>query len=99
MLHEGLLHGVQLAVAGDALDRGDDHLSRGEVARGRAGVADAADLQPGAVLLNPFPMVNMAGISTSFVSWLLLGGVLVQHHPFDLQIFLQQVREVAFGIA
>lgn len=57
-----------------------------------AGVADAADLQPGAVLLNPFPMVNMAGISTSFVSWLLLGGRLIQHQPFDLQIFLQQVR-------
>lgn len=57
-----------------------------------AGVTDAADLQPGAVLLNPFPMVNMAGISTSFVSWLLLGGVLIQHQPFDLQIFLQQVR-------
>ena len=58
-----------------------------------AGVTDAADLKPGAVLLNPFPMVNMAGISTSFVSWLLLGGVLVQHQPFDLQIFLQQVRD------
>ena len=57
-----------------------------------AGVTDAADLKPGAVLLNPFPMVNMAGISTSFVSWLLLGGVLIQHQPFDLQIFLQQVR-------
>ena len=58
-----------------------------------AGVIDAADLNPGAVLLNPFPMVNMAGISTSFVSWLLLGGVLIQHQPFDLQIFLQQVRD------
>lgn len=58
-----------------------------------AGVTDAADLKPGAVMLNPFPMVNMAGISTSFVSWLLLGGVLVQHQPFDLQIFLQQVRD------
>lgn len=58
-----------------------------------AGVTDAAGLQAGAVLLNPFPMVNMAGISTSFVSWLLLGGVLIQHQPFDLQIFLQQVRD------
>jgi len=57
------------------------------------GVADAADLQPGAVLLNPFPMVNMAGISTSFVSWLVLGGRLIQHQPFDLPVFLQQVRE------
>jgi len=58
-----------------------------------AGVVDAADLEPGARLLNPFPMVNMAGISTAFVGWLLLGGVLVQHQPFDLPILLRQIRE------
>ncbi len=58
-----------------------------------AGVVDAADLAPGARLLNPFPMVNMAGISTAFVGWLLLGGVLIQHHPFDLPILLRQIRE------
>ncbi len=58
-----------------------------------AGVIDAADLDPGARLLNPFPMVNMAGISTAFVGWLLLGGVLVQHQPFDLPILLRQIRE------
>ena len=57
------------------------------------GVSDAADLQEGAVLLNPFPMVNMAGISTSYVSWLILGGRLIQHQPFDLPVFLQQIRE------
>jgi len=58
-----------------------------------AGVIDAADLEPGARLLNPFPMVNMAGLSTAFVGWLLLGGVLVQHQPFDLPVLLQQIRE------
>ncbi|WP_428149732.1 class I adenylate-forming enzyme family protein [Brevundimonas sp.] len=58
-----------------------------------AGVIDAADLDPGARLLNPFPMVNMAGISTAFVGWLLLGGVLIQHQPFDLPILLKQIRE------
>ncbi|WP_396595445.1 class I adenylate-forming enzyme family protein [Brevundimonas sp. R86498] len=58
-----------------------------------AGVVDAADLPPGARLLNPFPMVNMAGISTAFVGWLLLGGVLIQHQPFDLQVLLRQIRE------
>ncbi len=58
-----------------------------------AGVIDAADLSPGARLLNPFPMVNMAGISTAFVGWLLLGGVLVQHQPFDLPVLLRQIRE------
>ena len=43
------------------------------------------------VLLNPFPMVNMAGISGMFLPWLLSGCVLVQHHPFDLPTFLRQV--------
>ena len=58
-----------------------------------AGVIDAADLEPGARLLNPFPMVNMAGISTAFAGWLLLGAVLVQHQPFDLAVMLQQIRD------
>ena len=58
-----------------------------------AGVVDAADLAPGARLLNPFPMVNMAGISTAFIGWLLLGGVLIQHQPFDLPVLLRQMRE------
>ncbi|MCU1537764.1 MAG: AMP-dependent acyl-CoA synthetase [Humibacillus sp.] len=43
------------------------------------------------VLLNPFPMVNMAGISGMFLPWLRTGCVLVQHHPFDLMTFLNQV--------
>lgn len=57
------------------------------------GVVDAADLGPGARILNPFPMVNMAGISTGFVSWLVTGGVLIQHQPFDLQVLLKQMRD------
>ena len=57
------------------------------------GVIDAADLAPGARLLNPFPMVNMGGISTAFIGWLLLGGALIQHHPFDLQVLLKQMRD------
>lgn len=57
------------------------------------GVVHAGDIEDGDHLLNPFPMVNMAGISTSFVSWLLVGGKLVQHQPFDLQVFLSQIRD------
>lgn len=56
-------------------------------------VVDAGDIKAGDTLLNPFPMVNMAGLSTSFVSWLLVGGRLIQHQPFDLQLFLRQIRE------
>jgi acyl-CoA synthetase (AMP-forming)/AMP-acid ligase II len=44
-------------------------------------------------LLNPFPLVNMAGLSTAFVTWLVLGGVVIQHHPFSLPVFLQQIRD------
>lgn len=57
------------------------------------GVVHAGDIEDGDTLLNPFPMVNMAGISTSFVSWLLVGGKLIQHQPFDLQVFLKQIRD------
>jgi len=58
-------------------------------------VIDAGQLRPGARLLIPFPFVNMAGVSTSLAAWLLVGGELHQHHPFDLDVFLQQLREEA----
>ncbi|MET3807744.1 acyl-CoA synthetase (AMP-forming)/AMP-acid ligase II [Nakamurella sp. UYEF19] len=44
-------------------------------------------------ILNPFPMVNMAGINGMFLPWLRTGCVLVQHHPFDLPVFLRQVAD------
>jgi acyl-CoA synthetase len=50
------------------------------------------DLTHDSRILNPFPMVNMAGINGMFLPWLRVGCVLVQHHPFDLPIFLQQVQ-------
>jgi acyl-CoA synthetase len=54
---------------------------------------DAPRLTADDVLLNPFPMVNMAGINGMFLPWLRVGGVLVQHHPFDLKVFLGQVQD------
>ncbi|MBN9428088.1 MAG: acyl--CoA ligase [Burkholderiales bacterium] len=58
-------------------------------------VKDAAELSEGARVLNPFPFVNMAGISTGLASWLMLRGTVVQHHPFDLDVFLGQLRDEA----
>ncbi|MGW0659402.1 class I adenylate-forming enzyme family protein [Streptodolium elevatio] len=55
------------------------------------GSVDAADLTADDVLLNPFPMVNMAGIGGMFVPWLMTGAVLVQHQPFDPQTFFGQI--------
>ena len=56
-------------------------------------IIEAALLAPHARLLNPFPLVNMSGFSTAFATWLVLGGTVVQHHPFELPVFLQQLRE------
>jgi acyl-CoA synthetase (AMP-forming)/AMP-acid ligase II len=68
-----------------------------------AGVAcaDAAKLQPGDAVLNPFPLVNMAAIGGCFMPWLLTGGTLVQHHPFDLPVFLKQLtgEKIAYTVA
>ncbi|HEX2904350.1 MAG TPA: class I adenylate-forming enzyme family protein [Jatrophihabitans sp.] len=44
------------------------------------------------VLLNPFPMVNAGGMAGMFLPWLLLGARLVQHHPFDITVLLQQIE-------
>lgn len=44
-------------------------------------------------ILNPFPTVNMAGISGVLLPWLMTGCLVVQHHPFDLGVFLRQIQE------
>ena len=56
-------------------------------------VVDAGQLQQGCQMLIPFPFVNMAGISTSLIAWLLTAGGLHHHHPFDVDVFVQQLRE------
>ena len=56
-------------------------------------VVDAAQLPNGAQLVIPFPFVNMAGISTSFAAWLQLEATLHHHHPFDLDVFISQLRD------
>ncbi|MFW6010181.1 MAG: AMP-binding protein, partial [Actinomycetota bacterium] len=52
---------------------------------------DAPPLDASDVLLNPFPMVNMAGIGGMMVPWLMTGAQLIMHHPFDLPTFLKQI--------
>ncbi|MDV3220456.1 class I adenylate-forming enzyme family protein [Intrasporangium sp.] len=52
---------------------------------------DAPELTSADVVLNPFPMVNMAAIGGVLIPWLLSGSTLVQHQPFDVPTFLGQV--------
>jgi acyl-CoA synthetase (AMP-forming)/AMP-acid ligase II len=56
-------------------------------------IIEAGEIRPGARLLNPFPLVNMAGFSTAMAAWLVLGGTVLQHQPFTLPVFLQQLRD------
>jgi len=53
--------------------------------------AFVSNTEEGDALLNPFPMINMASIGGFLFNWLLCKGKLVQHHPFDLNVFLNQI--------
>ncbi len=55
-------------------------------------LVEAASLTQGVRLLNPFPFVNMAGLSGCFASWIGLEATVIQHHPFHLDLFLSQLR-------
>jgi acyl-CoA synthetase (AMP-forming)/AMP-acid ligase II len=65
------------------------------------GSHDAALLQDNEILLNPFPMVNMAAIGGFLYCWLMRACTLVLHHPFDMPVFLKQIQDekVAYTIA
>lgn len=52
---------------------------------------DAAKLTTEDRILLTFPLVNMAGIGGVLVPWILSGGTLVLHHPFDFPTFLAQI--------
>jgi cyclohexanecarboxylate-CoA ligase len=56
-------------------------------------VGQAGLLKDGDALLNPFPMVHVGSLGGMFFPWLIWRGVLVQHQPFDLNIFLQQIED------
>ena len=53
---------------------------------------DAIKLRPGAVMLNPFPFINMAAIGGFLFYWLQLGAKLVLHHPFEANLLMSQLQ-------
>ena len=62
---------------------------------------EAASLGPDDALLNPFPLINIAAIGGMVMPWLLAKAKLVQHHPFDLPVFLAQLQQerIAYTVA
>lgn len=54
-----------------------------------------SDLAQGATIMSAFAPMSFAGICSSLVTWLLSGGTLVMHHPFDEEAFETQFNEHA----
>ena len=70
------------------------------VATGHTSIAAGA-MRADDVLLNPFPLVNMAGLGGFLFPAALLGAALVLHHPLDPPLFLAQLQDerITFTIA
>ncbi len=59
--------------------------------RCQSSLTSAAGVVAGDVQLTAGPLVNMASVGTVFVPWLLLGGTMALHHPFDPMLLLKQM--------
>jgi hypothetical protein len=55
----------------------------------------AADLPQGSTVMSAFAPTSFAGLSSSLVVWLLTGGTLALHHPFDSDLLELQINEHA----
>jgi hypothetical protein len=52
----------------------------------------------GATILSAFAPSSFAGLTSSLMAWLLSGGALILHHPFDADVLEQQVNEQACDV-
>ena len=52
-----------------------------------------SDVEQGATVMSAFAPSSFAGIASSMVIWLLSGGTLVLHHPFDSEVLEHQIGE------
>ena len=56
-------------------------------------IIESAKLQSGDILLNPFPLVNMAAIAGFLYPCAQLSLALALHHPIDISVFLSQLEK------
>jgi cyclohexanecarboxylate-CoA ligase len=70
------------------------------IANGEA-CTEVGQVRSGDAILNPFPMINTASIGGMVMPWLMNRARLVQHHPFDLPVFLSQLQgeRIAYTVA
>ncbi len=53
----------------------------------------ASELPQGSTVMSAFTAMTFAGLASSLALWLLTGGTLALHHPFDSEVLEQQVNE------
>jgi AMP-binding enzyme len=54
-----------------------------------------SDVPQGATIMSAFAPMSFAGLTSSLAMWLLTGGTLVLHHPFDDQVLEDQINDHA----
>ncbi len=69
--------------------------SHAELVAGGLAVLLESRLQQDAIILTTLAMASFAGLATALLPWLLVGGTLVLHHPFDPDAFADQQRTEA----
>ena len=68
------------------------HLS---VIAGGLALSLESDVPQGATIMSAFTPCSFAGVASSLAMWLLTGGTLVLHHPFDGDVLEQQINEAS----
>ena len=56
-------------------------------------VVEGVLIEKGHNIHGTFPVINMAGIGGLMVPWVLTGGKFVLHHPFDVDVFMEQIMK------
>jgi hypothetical protein len=68
--------------------------SHAELAAGGLAVLLESRLRQDATILTTLAMSSFAGLATALLPWLLIGGTLALHHPFDPDAFADQQRSI-----
>ena len=89
-------------VAAITFDVGEDGLvpvarNHLELLAGGLGVCLESRIGAGAVMLSTIAPSSFAGVSLTLLPWLLTGGTLFLHHPFDAELFAAQRHDERCG--
>src|SRR5262249_32604573 len=68
------------------------HLS---VIAGALALSLESDVPQGATIMSAFTPCSFAGVASSLAMWLLTGGTLALHHPFDSEVLERQIVEAS----